>query len=241
MTSKKIKLSLLSDRLIQLMKAQGLSEGELSRRTEVAQSQINRIKKGHIENPGIESLMRISNYFSISIEQLIGENSIPDGVLYKHNRQHFGWNSIPFLNWDQILEFTGNESSKNLDNLPHIAVDIPLGKTKLFALKMSGTYMEPKFSPNTVLVFQTGGCAEDGRFVLIKYYNKNTPVLRELFLDGDTIYASCINSKFDGYKELGNKDIIVATLIQSRCDFEIVGKKVEKLDENTLRTLETVK
>lgn len=241
MTSKKINLSRLSTTLIKLMKAQGISEGELSRRTEVAQSQINRIKKGQIENPGIESLMRISNYFSISIDQLIGEATIPCMALHKHSRQHFGWNAVPFLQWTQILDFIESKQSADWEGLPHIAADVPASQIKLFALKMPDTSMEPKFSPNTILIFEHGGHAEDGKFVLIKHHNKNIPVLREIFLNGETVYASCINPKFEGYKELDQQDIIVATLVQSRYDFKIVGKEVEKSDTNAFRILEAVK
>lgn len=241
MANNKINLSKLSSTLIKLMGSQGLSEGELSRRTEVAQSQINRIKKGQVENPGVESLMRISNYFSISIDQLIGEAAIPCMALHKHSRQHFGWNAVPFLQWAQILDFIENKQSADWAGLPHIAVDISASQIKLFALRMPDTSMEPKFSPNTILIFEHGGYAEDGRFVLINHHNKNIPVLREIFLNGETVYASCINPKFEGYKELGKKDIIVATLVQSRYDFKIVGKEVEKSDTDSFRILEAVK
>ncbi len=70
-------MSKLSEILANLMMACGkYSEYELARCTGVSQSTINRIVSGEVEMPTYESLKKLSNFFKLSPEQLLGNEPI---------------------------------------------------------------------------------------------------------------------------------------------------------------------
>lgn len=62
------------ERLNRLMRIEDLSQGELSRRIGVSQSAVCNWLNGKKE-PGIESLWKLSEYFDVSVDYLIGKES----------------------------------------------------------------------------------------------------------------------------------------------------------------------
>lgn len=63
-----------TERLNHLMRIEDLSQGELSRRIGVSQSAVCNWLNGKKE-PGIESLWKLSEYFDVSVDYLIGKES----------------------------------------------------------------------------------------------------------------------------------------------------------------------
>jgi transcriptional regulator with XRE-family HTH domain len=68
----------LANTLSQLIKQRGLSTAELARQTGVAQPVIYRLMVGTTENPQIMSLKPIADYFSISVDQLMGYKALTE-------------------------------------------------------------------------------------------------------------------------------------------------------------------
>lgn len=62
------------ERLNHLMRIEDLSQGELSRRIGVSQSAVCNWLNGKKE-PSIESLWKLSEYFDVSVDYLIGKES----------------------------------------------------------------------------------------------------------------------------------------------------------------------
>lgn len=62
------------ERLNNLMRVEGLTQGELSRRIGVSQSAVCNWLNGKKE-PSIESLWKLSDYFDVSVDYLIGKEN----------------------------------------------------------------------------------------------------------------------------------------------------------------------
>jgi transcriptional regulator with XRE-family HTH domain len=66
----------ISENLNNLINHHSLSFRGLSKATGIAQPHLSRLSKGEHASPGLEVLEKISNFFEISIAQLIGEQKI---------------------------------------------------------------------------------------------------------------------------------------------------------------------
>lgn len=62
------------ERLNNLMRVEGLTQGELSRRIGVSQSAVCNWLNGKKE-PSIESLWKLSDYFDVTVDYLIGKEN----------------------------------------------------------------------------------------------------------------------------------------------------------------------
>lgn len=61
------------ERVEQLRSKEGISQGKLEKKIGLSNGQISKWKKN---NPSVESLSKIANYFNVSIEYLIGSSAI---------------------------------------------------------------------------------------------------------------------------------------------------------------------
>ena len=66
----------ISDVLIDLLKQSHINESELARRVNLPKATINRIMSGRTPDPRASTLLAITDYFNISIEQLMGKNPL---------------------------------------------------------------------------------------------------------------------------------------------------------------------
>src|SRR3990167_5290128 len=67
---------LLIINLRSLMKNVGLNEAELSRRTDIPQATLHKILAGKTEDPRASTLKTLSDFFGISIDELLSGNPI---------------------------------------------------------------------------------------------------------------------------------------------------------------------
>ncbi len=112
-----------------------LSIVQLSKNTGVPVTTIKRIKYSKDPNPTINSLLPIANFFSLTVNQLIGLEPFPKerslGV-YQENKAL--WTRVPLIGWESILEWLENKNSCILND--HITTDVELSSTA-FALVVS--------------------------------------------------------------------------------------------------------
>jgi transcriptional regulator with XRE-family HTH domain len=112
-----------------------LSIVQLSKNTGVPVTTIKRIKYSKDPNPTINSLLPIANFFSLTVNQLIGLEPFPKersfGV-YQENKAL--WTRVPIISWESILDWPENKNSYILDD--HIITDVEISSTA-FALVVS--------------------------------------------------------------------------------------------------------
>src|SRR5580692_3272249 len=93
----------LSDNLNLLMARARLSSSELARQLGIPATTIKRIRNNEQANPTITTLIPIAQYFSISLDQLIGDESFcTTGEMRPLDELH----QIPMLSWHECLHYT---------------------------------------------------------------------------------------------------------------------------------------
>ena len=151
----------LSINLGKLLRNANISENELARRTGIAQQIINRILSGENKNPKLSTLNPLANYFMISISQLIGDELIDD----RKNAQlyHLVGHEIPIIDY-KLLEIKSINELLTQKN-EKILVDSSLSGATIFAVRMHGDSMDPKFPEGTILIFEHNKEALNGDFL----------------------------------------------------------------------------
>lgn len=146
---------LISKNLRKLMQISGLSENELARRTGIAQQIINRLLSGKNQNPKIATLTPISNFFKISMSQLIGEETL--FFNFKNS-----WQEVPLIDWS-VIEETSLEKLCDI----HTKISIESLEENIFATQVCDESMTPRFPKASLIIFSHAKKPSDGDFVLI--------------------------------------------------------------------------
>lgn len=200
-----------------LILEQQISEAELSRRTGIAQPIINGFTRGKGKNPTLDSLKKIADYFVISVSQLIGEEPLPKKRLKgKKSSSSYGKAQIPVISWS---EAGGDLKKVDIFEKEFITLDSTSAKG-IFALKMTGSSMEPIFPENTILIFDTNKEPVDGDYCLLQLSDRKAPAFKQLFEDAGAHFCRSINPSFDDFKALTSKDKVLAVLLQARHCFK---------------------
>ena len=204
----------LSANLKTLLLNAKLSENELARKTGVAQQVINRILSGENTNPKIATLSPLANYFMVSISQLIGDEIFE--VKTKVNTHHLGWNEIPMIEWNMLIQKPLSELLSQSNE--KLLVDIN-PSNNIFALRMHGHSMEPKFTDGTILIFDPDKKPANGDFVLLELTKQEIEV-RQIFIKNNKYYKKSLNPKHQDYKPvlIAEEFNYLGVLIQSRTD-----------------------
>ena len=82
----------------QLMACAKMSEADLCRGVNLPQTTVNRLLSGHTTDPRINTLVAIAQFFEVSLEQLLGFESIVPNNLGVSTRGCI----LPIVNWDSL-------------------------------------------------------------------------------------------------------------------------------------------
>lgn len=210
----------LSTTLKKLLFQKDMKPVDLARKLNIPQPTIHRIVTGKSTRPYRSSLEPIAEYFSLNMEQLLGEKPLPSELL-ELNKNHFLTTSktkyIPLVLWENILTTT-NTSDNNSEKIPF------LGKIsdKGFATIMPDFSMEPVFPRNSILIFDADKIPKDRSYVLVQLHDTKLPVFRQLLVDLDHKYLKPLNPDLNAFKMrlLEENDSIYATLVEARRMYE---------------------
>lgn len=203
----------ISSILQKLIHKKGLSISELARRTNIPQPTIYRIAYGEHQRPHQKTLQALSNFFNLTIDQLIGLEPIEKSVLSKPSILQ-----IPILNLEQIANWP---QKKNVGNTSHVIYEKPISDNG-FALKMPDKSMEPLITRDALLIIDPDKKPEYRSLVVVKLYNFNEVVVRQLIKDAGNCYIRPLNQDFDQFEMvlLGSKDFIKGTVVEARLNCE---------------------
>lgn len=193
---------------------------DLARAVDLPAPTIHRLVTGKSTRPYATSLKPIADFFSIEMDQLVGEKPLTTDTALNNNENNvkllsqetkaisiFSWNSFTGLAPTQISEL-GKITVGN-----HISEDA-------FALIMPDNSMEPIFSYNCILIFDPNIKYQDRSYILVKIESK--AVFRQLIDDGDHKYLKPLNPNVNSFpmRLLDSQDKILATLVESRNCFK---------------------
>ncbi len=202
--------NIIASNISLLMKYKNIDATVLSNATGLPSSTISRLRSTKTESaPNLLSLMPIANYFNISISQLIGEEK-----LYSDNKCPL--NTIPFLNSETINAFLNSHSIA----FEVVSVDIDVGKHS-FAYYLRGSAMEPQFPDKSLLIIDPSIEYEHLDYVLFMPKDKNSPILRQILLEGDDMYLRTLNPSFNEFIKFSEVQFkILGVMIQVRKNYK---------------------
>lgn len=208
----------LSNNLQQLMRIHGnISVSELARLTGIPQPTIHHILSGSTRNPRKKALEELSRYFSVSINELTGQEPLP-AVIPDAVKENLQISTIPVIEWASLKKWP-SEVIKTQDS-QEILIDKKIDKNS-FALVMPDASMEPLFQQNSLLIFDSGKTPKDRDFVIVYLSKEEIVAFNRLFIENDTFYLR--QGLEDGSLKLTKldkpNDRILGTLIEARIQY----------------------
>ncbi len=212
----------LSSNLKTLMGLAKINASELARRTGVAQPIIHRLSTGQNTNPKLATVKPISEYFMVTVSQLIGEKTLPsDKSFYRVSSEHRGWNRVPMIEWQDTTEWPASlQRYQDSEDSVYISTDANVSKLA-YSLVIKGCAMEPMFPEGTIIVVEPEREPSDRDFVIVHLEGTSDARLKQVLLDGSDIYLKSLNPDLEEVKvnQLRDKDRILAVMVQAKMDY----------------------
>lgn len=207
-------MNYIGENLKHLLKEEGISESELSRRLGVAQQIINKIISGTNQNPKIATLIPIANYFNIPLHNFIENQLVNVKSLTGESQTH----QIPYIEFREIKNL-GVEEAISITK-KYISIDADK-KKNYFATSMYDDSMEPKFPKGTVLIFNKTESVINGDFCLLRGDNNHYMFRQVLINSMDKRFIKCLNPAEEDFSALPLpiNFYVLATLLEARTIF----------------------
>jgi transcriptional regulator with XRE-family HTH domain len=196
--------------LKKLLFERNMKASDLAREVNLPSPTIHRLVTGKSSRPYMSSLEPIADYFSVSIDQLLGEEDI-------HTKSDLSASqlicTLPLIPWEGLDNIgLGNESI--FEQIPYIG---SVSK-RAFATVLIDTSMEPIFNRGNVLIFEPALLPKDRSYVLVRLAGKQGFIFRQLLMDADHKYLKPLNPDLKVFKMrlLGVEDSVVAVLVEAR-------------------------
>ncbi len=205
----------LSTILKTLMGSRKLSESELSRQTGIGQPVIHRMISGETGNPKIETLRPIASYFSISINQLIGDEPLPkESLLGTITNKVRSWIQVPLLSWEEAASWP-NLDDEQLERRVPTDIDV---SDNAFALIIKDSTMLPRFPEGTLIVIDPSYQAADRDFAIVHIEGHKQVSFKQILIDGEETYLKPLNDDFK-VQLLDKKHRFLGVMVQARIDY----------------------
>lgn len=198
----------IGDMLKAIMERKKISSSELARCTGIAQPVIYRIASGETDNPKINTLIPIANYFKISLDELInGSASGGNGQAISDFNSAAQQQKIPLFTLDVLSNKTAHHASEWFSAHTRTSASS-------FCVKISDDSFLPNFPVRTIMIFEPDIEPRNGDIILVSH--KNEPLsIKKLLIDGGDFYLKPIRAELS------------AKPIAHKSDLEIMGVLVE--------------
>lgn len=203
----------LSEVLKRLLYEHRITPSDLARETNLPIPTVHRLTTGKTTRPYRSSLEPIAKYFDITVEQLLGEASLP-ATLHSapFAKKHDHLVEIPLITWKDLDKPPSREEAQQT------IVSTNDVSTSAFAVPMNDSSMEPYFSSGTLLILDPDKPTYDRCFVLVKLGESKLFIVRQLLIDADHQFLKPLNPDSSIYKMrlLDKNDKIIAVLVEAR-------------------------
>lgn len=199
-----------------------LRVSDLSKATNLPETTIRYIIQGLTDNPRLETLVALAEYFRLSIDQLVGlvaenagkvsgESNNPPSV-YQGGEQ---CQPIPVLEWDEIKSWkqykVGFEGGREFV--------MCAGKTDrdYFALrvKYEGRGVFPR---DSLIVIDPEHSYRVDNYVVVSI-RKNRPTIRQVWEEGGILYLNAVGGNVPS-EEIQEEHMIFGTVVECRIPFK---------------------
>jgi len=203
----------LSKNLQLLLQIHHINESELARQIDLPRQTINKIITGTVSDPKSTTLIKIANFFNISVDQLLGNSS----SIFTHHKNFNSILSVPVLQ-DINLKSFETLSIMNKDTKNFIKIEIEQKNETIFAIILEDDSMFPKFEKGTILIFALNNIIHDNTYSFV-YSKKNKIFLfRKIVHKENEIVLLPLNPNFPVIT-LEKNDKIIGKLIKSIIEY----------------------
>lgn len=211
--------SKLHEVLSLLMQEVNINEAELARKTDIPQPTLHRILSGATKSPRGSSLAPLANFFSVTINQLMGVDELPENrVKGTHNSRIYGWTPVPMINWKHAASWEKFQHTLRDQTWADWSSTDLTTSDSTFAIKVKGDAMAPTFVEDTILIIDPDLVPKNRDYVIVSLAGSEKANFRQLLIDGNDKYLRAVNQEFRTMQlDKGNK--VIGTLIQARMDF----------------------
>jgi len=192
---------------------------ELARRIKRSQATVHRIANGISTRPHADSLEPIAEYFSITLEQLKGEQPIPWLDSYNTESQSKAYTEVPLINWEDATRWP---ETKQKQTSRYVISDVKNISASSFALEIKDEAMSPQFPKGSIIIVDpTIREVKDRQLVVARIANFDKAVFRLLLVDATQRYLKTLSPDLDAFKmiHLTQNDKILGIVVQARMDF----------------------
>ena len=198
-----------------------ITENEVAQSLNIPVMTIRRLVSGETTDPRISTLKLIADFFNISIDSLIEDNTSKSMVLMSKATPQF----VPVLDWKTatIIKSIKDIDLKTWKEWHPIVLgeQTPLGNNA-FALE-SRPSMQPRFPVGTLFIIDPNEVPRDGDIVLIKMKTDGNLSLRELIIDVPRwqLQPIVLGSETFFYDEIQHTivGVVVLTMLYKRKNF----------------------
>lgn len=209
----------ISSVLQHLIKQKGITTTQLGREAGVAQPVTYRLVKGTINNPRLHTLIPFTEYFNITMDQLLGDQPLPDQVEVIEVKPEPIRHQLPLYQWDELTAFPTRLPTEEVQN---IETSLSVSEQS-FAVVTKDLSMNKDFLANMTLIVDPTLTVQHRDFAIIELSADDAPVFRQVFFDAGSIYLKPTDENF--------KTII----LEKDSRYRFLGVVVQSL--NTFRTL----
>ncbi len=184
--------SMLVYNIKRLMRAKGLNEADLAKKTAIPQPTLHKVLAGRTGDPRISTLQLICKFFNISLDVAMytpAHEQLDVGATGVKRQTK----NIPVISWQQGVDASNFLSLLTADSGSNWRI-VSVKSDKVVAL-VSKISMEPRFAMGTELLIDLNAKPADGDWVMVHYPNTDEATLRQLFLDGPVKRLSSINNE----------------------------------------------
>ena len=142
---------------------------------------------GKSTRPYRSSLEPIAKFFSISVEQLLGETDLSTLTTHTLPTTDTQIIAIPLLEWIDLPNLNNPDIKKKM-----IAAMADLSKD-CFAVIMNDSSMEPQFSKDSILIFDPAKLCSDRSYALVKLAGIDLYVFRQMLIDAEHKFLKPLN------------------------------------------------
>jgi len=187
---------------------------DLAREVNIPSPTIHRLVTGKSTRPYKSSLKPIADFFSLTVDQLTGEQPAIDNPLIKERSLKFNnILNLPLIPWGQLLNPQKIDKDK-YDKIPFAGSINNHG----YATILPDYSMEPLFTHGCMLIFDPDKPFKDRSYVLVHLHEADLPIFRQILIDSDQKYLKPLNPDLNNFKMrlVGKKDKIIGTLVEAR-------------------------
>jgi SOS-response transcriptional repressor LexA len=238
-SSDKKPMNCISDVLSILMSECDIDDSTLSRETGIPASTISRIRINSEANPTASTLRPLANFFSISINQLIGDEPLDNNRLPgKHTLSNFTNSRLPIIDWDIVIDWIDNNTSSLTGKLMKwISTEKEVGD-RCFALPIITNSFGLSFRKGSIIMIDPNQVPIDGDIVVLKKSENHSISLKQLIIDSDEQYIKSLNPEIKNTKLLTPDEEIIGVIFEAR--YSLTKEKAQQQDHKNSNVFQSI-